>query len=296
MDHPIPAGYDARRIPARPDIAAAHLEGHVASQRFVSGKRMEVMAPVLPVKKEPGFDKPLETEAIRGEYVMVYETGEEGWSWGQLEADGYVGWIPSETLARPTEPQTHNVSVVRTFAYPGPSMKLPVVASFTLGSRFAIVERKDGFARSSDGLFFYADHLAPIGEAVSDFVATAETFLHTPYLWGGKTGFGIDCSGLVQVALATAGIAAPRDSDMQAAELGEWLDHDVDHLALQRGDLIRWKGHCGIMLDSLRLLHANGHHMMVAVEPLGEAMSRIAANSYGAVTGIARLKKYSQGA
>lgn len=281
--------FDSRRTPARPDLAAAHLEGVVAAERYVEGVRMEVMAPVLPLKKTPGFDKPLETEALRGESFIVYEQGEEGWAWGQLERDGYVGWLPSDTLAMPGGGHTHKVRAIRTFAYPGPSIKLPVAHVFSVGSRLVIDEIKDGFARTSDGLYLYAAHLESADAVEPDFVAVAERFLNTPYLWGGKSGFGIDCSGLVQVSLDAAGILAPRDSDMQAAELGEPMEITPDFSNLRRGDLIRWKGHCGIMLDEARLLHANGHHMMVAIEALATAVERIAANSYGAVTGIARL-------
>lgn len=282
---------DSRRIPARDDLAAAHLEGVIAAPRYVEGVKMEVMAPVLPLKKNPGFDKPLETEALRGEYFTCYDMGDEGWAWGQLERDGYVGWLPSDTLTARRGAQTHKVSAVRTFAYPGPSMKLPASHALSIGSRLTIDEIKDGFARTSDGLYLYADHLTPIETVEPDFVAVAERFLHTPYLWGGKSGFGIDCSGLVQVSLDAAGIAAPRDSDMQAAELGDPLDILPGFPHLQRGDLIRWKGHCGIMLDETRLLHANGHHMSVAIEDLGVAVKRIAAKSFGAVTGIARLSQ-----
>ena len=289
MIRSIPPGFDSRRIPARPDLAAAHLEGIVEASRFVEGVRMEVMAPVLSLKSRPGFDKPLDTEVLRGEIVTVYDQGEEGWAWGQLESDQYVGWLPSESMVRASAAATHKVSAVRTFAYPGPSMKLPVSGAFSLGSRLTITDEKDGFARTADGLYFYADHLVPIDRLEPDFVAVAERFMETPYLWGGRSGFGIDCSGLVQMALATAGIVAPRDSDMQAAALGSPVPIVPGFANLKRGDLIRWKGHCGIMLDSKTLLHANGHHMRVAAEDLAGAVERIALKSFGAVTGIGRV-------
>ena len=280
---------DFRRIPARPDLAAAHLEGKVEASRFVEGVRREVMTPALPLKTEPGFDRPLETEALRGEYVMVYEENDEGWSWGQLERDGYVGWLPSEWLLPPAPRQTHRIAALRSFAYPGPSMKLPNTGAYSIGSRLSIVEEKNGFARTADGLFFHAGHLAPIDASEPDFVAVAERFLNVPYLWGGRTSLGLDCSALIQVSLDAAGIAAPRDSDMQAAELGETVEIVPGFTNLKRGDFVRWKGHCGIMLDERRLLHANGYHMAVAIEDLEEAVTRIAAKSFGPVTGIARL-------
>ncbi len=286
---------DARRIAARSDIAAAHLRGKVEADRFVEGQKYEVLITACPLKKQPAFDAGLETEAVRGEYVTIYETGEEGWSWGQLERDHYVGYLPSDALGKPDIQHSHRVSVLRTFTYPGPSMKLPVTGYLSLGSRLGIVEIKGDFARTSRGEYIWATHIAPLDTVADDFVAIAEQFLHVPYLWGGKTSLGIDCSGLLQASLDACGINAPRDSDMQACELGEPVEPNADFSNLQRGDQIRWKGHCGIMRDSKTLLHANGFHMMVASENLGDAIARIKANSYGDVTGVRRIKNAPTG-
>jgi cell wall-associated NlpC family hydrolase len=134
--------------------------------------------------------------------------------------------------------------------------------------------------------FVVEQHLEPLAAVAPDFVAVAERFLCAPYLWGGKSVAGIDCSGLVQVACTMAGIAAPRDTDMQERELGTRL---AGIEALARGDLVFWKGHVGIMLDGARLLHANAHHMMTAVEPLAEAVARIASRG-SSVTSIRRIR------
>ena len=198
-----------------------------------------------------------------GERVIVYETTDEGWAWGQLETDGYVGWLSANALGKPGAAATHKVAVPRTLGFPGPDIKLPPAAALPMGARLAIVRQDERFAVTANGWHLPAVHLAPIKARRPDFVAVAEEFLRTPYLWGGKTSLGIDCSGLVQVALQAAGIACPRDSDMQELALGK-----LSSLAeLRRGDLVFWKGHVAIARDGETLLHANAHHMAVAIEP-----------------------------
>jgi hypothetical protein len=179
---------------------------------------------------------------------------------------------------------THRVAALRTHAYPGPSVKRPHVHAISLGAALCVERIEGDFSIAVDGLHYFARHLAPIGEVEPEFVAVAERFLETPYLWGGRTSEGIDCSGLTQTALTAAGVAAPRDSDMLAG-LGAPVPVDD---ALRRGDLIFWKGHVGIMRDPTTLLHANGWHMKVVSEPLREAQTRIAAGG-GPITSIRRL-------
>jgi cell wall-associated NlpC family hydrolase len=235
---------------------------------------MRVDLPVAPLRREPAPDAPLDTEALMGEAVTVYETDAEGWAWGQLEADGYVGWLPAEAL-RPAEAHpvpTHRVTPLRTFVYPGPSIKLPPSAALSIGARVAVGRIEGDFATLATGGFVFARHLSRQDTAEPDFVAVAERFLGVPYLWGGRTSLGLDCSGLVQVSLAAAGIAAPRDSDMQEAGLGTALPEDA---VPARGDLVFWKGHVGILADPVTLLHASGHHMLVVREPLDVARARI---------------------
>jgi cell wall-associated NlpC family hydrolase len=239
-----------------------------------------------PVRCEPAPDASLDTEALKGERVTVYETTEEGWSWGQLAADGYVGWLPANALAPPGPPATHWVCALRTLAFPSRSIKLPPVAAFSLGCRLAVMRSEEPFAVTPTG-YVPTRHLAAIGAVESDFVAVAERFVGVPYLWGGKTSLGIDCSGLVQVALTAAGVACPRDSDMQERALGAVIAPDP--AGLRRGDLIFWKGHVAIVRDATTLLHANAHHMAVAIEPIAEAVRRIAAGG-SAVTTVKRLR------
>ena len=279
--------FDRRLTPARPDLAADHLRGLVDAPRYAIGQAKRVLAASAPLRRYPGSDAPLETEALHGESVTVYDES-EGWAWVQLDRDQYVGYLAGAALAGPFEP-THRVVALRAHAYPGPSIKAPPRMALSLGARLAIAGRDGDFAVSADGLYVWAGHLVESGWREPDYVAVAERFLETPYLWGGRTSEGIDCSGLVQTALAAAGVASPRDSDMQEAGLGEPIAIDDPRTTLERGDLVFWKGHVGIMRDSVTLLHANGWHMKVVSEPLAEARIRIAAKGGGNMTSVRRL-------
>ena len=274
-----------RLTPARPDLAAICLLGKVDAARFVEGTPREVVEAQAPVRGSPRPDAPLLTEALKGERVTIYETTEEGWAWGQLDADGYVGWLPANALAAPGPAPTHVVAALRTLAFPGPSIKLPPVAAYSLGCRLAVMRTEGPLAVTASG-FVPARHLAPIDATEPDFVAVAERFVGVPYLWGGKTSFGIDCSGLVQVALGAAGMQCPRDSDMQQRALGVPAATEIG--ALRRGDLLFWTGHVAIVRDGATLLHANAFHMAVAVEPTAEAVARIAADG-AAISTVKRL-------
>lgn len=280
MSRVLPA-FDPRLTPARPDLAAKYLEGKVAAARFVEGHLREVIAPQMPVRRQPAHDAALDTEALKGERVTVYEDNGEGWCWGQLGADGYVGWMPSEALAKPGDMPgplpTHKVAALRTLAFPGPSIKLPPVEALSLGCTLAVVRHDGELAVTASGLYLPARHLAPLGVMEKDFVAIAERFVGVPYLWGGKTSFGLDCSGLVQVALTAAGTGCPRDSDMQENGLGAPVTPVADYSNLRRGDLLFWPGHVAIVRDAVSIVHANGFHMATAVEPIAEAVKRIAA-------------------
>jgi cell wall-associated NlpC family hydrolase len=282
--------FDPRVTPARADVAAKHLEGKVSAARFVEGRVCEVIESQAPLRREPRPDAPLESEALKGERVAIYDTNGEGWAWGQLAADGYVGWLPADALAPPRAPATHKVVALRTFTFPGPSIKLAPTEALPFGARLAIARAQDRMAVTPSGGYVPAVHLAAIDANELDFVAVAERFLGAPYLWGGKTVLGLDCSGLVQIALEACGIACPRDSDMQEKALGAPVTPAADFSDLRRGDLVFWKGHVAIVRDRASLLHANAFHMAVAIEPAAEAIARIRSAGDG-VSSIRRLPR-----
>ena len=275
---------DPRLHPFRPEIAAKYLQGQVEAARFVEGQRFEVVEPVADLRRAPSHEAPLDSQVLLGECMTVYETTGEGWAWGQIESDGYVGWLSANALAAPGPPPTHKVRALRTLVFARPDIKTPPLTSLPMGARLAVARQDERFAITASGWHVPQTHLVPIKSKQDDFVAVAEQFLDTPYLWGGKTSLGIDCSGLVQIALQAAGIPCPRDSDMQELALGQ-----ITSLAdLRRGDLVFWKGHVAIARNDEELAHANAHHMMVAVEPVAEAIRRIKAAG-SEVTSVKRL-------
>lgn len=277
---------DPRVTPVRPDLAATHLEGKVAAARFVAGERRGVTAPTVPLRRQPRPDAGIDTELLHGETFTVYDTDAEGWSWGQAESDGYVGWLPSLALSVDgPAPSTDKVVALRTFVFPGPSIKLPPLAALPFGSCFAVQRREGAFAAVHGG-FVWAGHLAGLDHREADPVQVAERFLGVPYLWGGRSSLGLDCSALVQTALRACGHAAPRDSDMQERALGTTIDADGP---LRRGDLVFWRGHVALMRDGTTMVHANGHTMSVSIEAFGEARARIRAAGGGDVTRASRL-------
>lgn len=279
---------DPRLTPARRDLAARHLQGEIEATRFADGAVWEVIDPSAPLRRRPSPDAPLDTEALCGERVTVYETTGEGWCWGQLRDDGYVGYLPDNALAEPRAAPTHKVVALRTLIFPGPDIKLPPLQALSLGARLAIAKTDERFAYLSAGGCVPVSHLVPLDHAEPDFVAVAERFAGTPYLWGGKTSYGLDCSGLVQVSLQAAGIVCPRDSDMQERALGERIGGAEALPHLRRGDLIFWKGHVAIARDAATIVHANAFHMAVAIEPVAGAVARIAAAG-SEVAGIRRF-------
>lgn len=269
---------DHRSHAYRADLADIRLKGQVTAERYTEGAPGEVIVPVADIRPRPDPDCSIDTQALLGEALTVFDISGE-WAWVQLAADGYVGYVRQEAIRQGSTPATHVVAVPRSFVYPGPDLRFPHRMVLSMGSRVSIVgaaeTRGTPYALLEDGSAMIASHLRPVGEfAAEDVVSVAARFLHTPYLWGGRSGFGIDCSGLVQMALAMTGKAAPRDSDQQASGLGAVIDPQSD--GLLRGDLVFWKGHVGFLEDPDTLLHASGGTMTVTREPLQAAIDRIA--------------------
>ena len=267
---------DPRLTPARPDLAAKYLEGKVEAVRFVAGEEFEIADALAPLREGPSSEATLLTQALKGELVTIYERSGEGFAWGQLNSDGYVGWLPDRALAKPAGQPTHKITSLRTFAFPAPSIKLPPVEMLVMGSLLNVTREDSAFAVTREGWYLPRQHLCSIDRYADDFVTVAERFVGTPYLWGGKSSLGIDCSGLVQVSLNAAGTGCPRDSDMQQEGIGRILG-PAESNKLRRGDLMFWKGHVAIVRDAETIVHANAHHMATVIENTREAIARIKA-------------------
>ena len=262
---------DPRLTLMRDGVAAAKLEGVVPAERYMPTTIRQIASPILAIRKTPDSMAEQVDQLLYGEtFEVLDEAG--GWAFGQTSRDGYVGSVRAEALSTELETPTHWVSALRTYAFAAPSARAPLTGPYSMNALIVVEDGDDERFAAVRGLGFVPrSHLTPVGMAIShDPAGVALRFLGAPYQWGGRDSVGIDCSGLIQQALYACGLACPRDSDMQAA-LGAPVEQD----GLRRNDLVFWKGHVGVMLDSQRLLHANGFHMATAIEPLADTISRI---------------------
>lgn len=273
---------DSRITLARPDLASASLQGLVRAERFVAPTPLACGVAASAVRKAPDAEAEQVDQLLLGEAFDVMEET-AGFAWGQARRDGYVGYVARADLGDRATP-THRVRALRTYAFAAPSIKAPALGPFSLGGLVRIVAEEGRFLGDGAGRWFVGEHLAEVGRGfATDPAAVAEAYLGAAYLWGGRESLGLDCSGLVLQALLACGRACPRDTDMQEQAFAE-----IPRTALRRGDLVFWRGHVAMMVDADQIIHANAHHMAVAIEPLDAAIARIEAAGSGHPTSFRR--------
>ncbi|MBM3518753.1 MAG: NlpC/P60 family protein [Alphaproteobacteria bacterium] len=267
---------DPRIHAYRQDVAAEALRGRVQAARFVPGSRRQVLSGIAPLRAAPRADAEQVSELLHGEILVVYDQTEiEGtaWCWGQAERDGYVGYLPTAATSHDVWQPTHRVTTPRAHLRPEPNVKAPPLDTLCMNAPLAVIGTHDGYAELARGGWVAASCVGTPEAVAEDYVGTACRLLETPYLWGGRTALGVDCSGLVQTALASAGLAVPRDTDQQAAAIGIALAAS-DLASVRRGDIIYWRGHCALVVDQDTLIHANAHDMRVALAGLAATVER----------------------
>ena len=271
---------DPRLNAFRDDLADARLNQRVAAPRYVEGRPAGIARGVADLRRRPEATAPLDTQLLYGEAVTVFDE-QNGWAWVQNATDGYVGYIESACLGAPPPAPTHRLRALRSFLFPEPNLKTPPLDCLSIASPLCVVSTQGDYSELAGGGWLYSRHLQPIAETSPDFVATALEFLGTPYFWGGRSSVGLDCSTLVQLSLACAGVPVLRDSYQQATTVGEALNGLPGDVALQRGDLVYSRGHVAIMLDGDHVVHANGFTMSVAIEHLAALETRVLAETKG---------------
>lgn len=279
---------DPRLNAYRADLAAAALEGRVPALRFTEGRQAAVARGIVDLRREPDARSGLDTQLLFGETVTVYEEA-NGWAWVQNAADGYVGYLESAALGAAQVAPTHRLMALRSYLFPEPNLKSPPLDCLSIASPLSVTGTEGSYAALAGGGYVYDKHIAPLDAVEPDFVATALRFLGTPYYWGGRSSVGLDCSTLVQLSLACAGVPVRRDSYQQASTVGDALDGLPGEIALERGDLVYSPGHVAIMLDAEQVVHANAFTMSVAVEALAALEGRVRAETGGGFTAVRRL-------
>ena len=279
------APLDPRLHAYRADLADAGLQGQVEAARFTEGQPARVVRGAVDLRRRPDTALGIDTQLLHGEAVTCFEVKDD-WAWVQSRRDGYVGYLPAAALGEAGPPATHQVGALRTFCYPEPDMKTPVLDALSLTSPLCLVEEREGYGRLDTGGWVFLGHVRPAALHAPDPLATAQRFRGLPYRWGGKSSVGLDCSALVQFALHDAGQACPRDSDMQAGSVGTAVGTDGE---IQRGDLLFFPGHVAFALDAERVWHATAHTMQVCEEPLADVLARSEAESGRGLTAHRRL-------
>jgi len=292
MSGPVTRQLDPRLTPAKGDMAAAHLRAEVSASQYITGRPMQMIAGSCALRAERDCQTPQMTELLYGEPFVVYEDV-GGWAWGQSGLDGYVGYTLRDALTPDRLPPTHMVTPLFAHLYSAPTVKAGAQKLLPMTARLHIDRMSDDgrYAHDADSdCWVSARHIAPLDALVGDPVAVAEKFYSSPYLWGGKTAAGLDCSALVQIALSRTGVLLPRDSDLQLVAC-QRMGRLIDRSDARRGDIAFFPGHVGIMLDPETLLHANATHMAVTADPLEDVIGWIARESETPFYGLYRLGK-----
>jgi cell wall-associated NlpC family hydrolase len=276
---------DLRITPLRDGVASRALEGLARAEVYLEPKPRACAAPAAAIRRAPDTASEQMDQLLFGEVFDVLEEATRGFAWGQARRDGYVGFVEAAALAGPPTEPTHRISALRTYAFEQPSIKSRAWGPYSMNALVRVDAEEGRLCKVESAGWMAAEHLAPIGTFETDPAAVAERFVGAPYLWGGRESLGLDCSGLVQQALFACGLSCPRDTDQQEAAF-----RPIAPSKFGRGDLVFWKGHVAMGLDGERIVHANAHHMMTAVEPLEAAMTRIAAAGAGEPTSFRRTR------
>lgn len=263
--------YDPRITAIRGDLADIALAGRFFAPHYVTPQIHRVLADGTMLRRSGAADAEAVSQLLAGEGFALLDSAGE-WGWGYSLHDGYCGYLRLASIAMTVPEPTHIIHARRALVFAEPSIKTPMVAALPMGAQIRVLGQSEcgKFWQLANGWMSMC-HAVRLDMRQCDPVERALQLVGAPYLWGGRGGDALDCSGLVQLVLGLAGVAAPRDSDQQMAALGHRLTDDEP---LARGDLVFFPGHVGIMLDIDTLIHANAYWMQVVAEPLADVIAR----------------------